>query len=100
MIHDNCIFFIFCEAEDKIKHPGQNVTAHFLAPFHVNNQKSNYNVIFGQDLQPELGINLDLQNNFVSSWKETKIPIKYIVCKGKLVSQSKRYKTGKSTRRI
>ena len=48
--------------------------------FHVTSQKSNSNVIFGQDLLRELGINLDFQINLVG-WKETKILMKSINCK-------------------
>ena len=58
-------FSTSCEAEVKIKLPELNFTAHFFAPFHVTSQKSNYDVIFGQDLLQGLGINLDFQNNFV-----------------------------------
>ena len=53
------------EAQVKIKLPELDFTAHIFAPFHVTSQKSNYNVIFGQDSLPELGINLDFYNNFV-----------------------------------
>ena len=53
----------------KIKLLELNVTTHIFAPFHVTSKKSNRNVIFGQDLQQELGINLDFQNNFVR-WKD------------------------------
>ena len=59
----------------KINHPEVNVTAHIFAPFSVTSPKSNYNVIFGRDLQQGFGINLDFQNNFVG-WKESKILIK------------------------
>ena len=51
-----------------------NFTAHIFAPFHVTNQKSDYDVIFVQDLQRELGIHLDFQT-------KTKIPMKSINCK-------------------
>ena len=64
-----------CEAEVKVKLPELNFTAHTFPPIYVTSQKSNYNVINGQDLLRELGINLDFQNNFVC-WKETKIPMK------------------------
>ena len=50
-------FLRSCKAEVKIKLPELNFTAHIFAPFHVTSQKSNYNVIFGQDLLQELGIN-------------------------------------------
>ena len=73
-------FLTSSKAEVKIKLPELNFTAHIFAPFHVTGQKSNYNVIFRQDLIQELGINLDFQNNFVG-WKETKIPMKSIRCK-------------------
>ena len=66
-----------CEAEVKINLPKLNVTAHIFAPFHIASKKSNYDIIFDQDLLQELGINLDFQNNFVG-WKEIKIPIKTI----------------------
>ena len=46
------------KAEVKIKFTDLNVTAHIIALFHVTSQKSNYNVIFDQDLLRELGINL------------------------------------------
>ena len=54
--------------------------AHIFAPFHVTNQTSKNDVIFGQDFLRELGINLDFQNNFVG-WKETKISMKLIKSK-------------------
>ena len=38
-----------CKAEVKINLPKLKFTAHIFAPFHVNSQKSNYVVIFGQD---------------------------------------------------
>ena len=69
-----------CEAEVKIKLPELNLMTHIFAPFHLTSQKSNYNVIFDQDLLQELGINLDFQINFVG-WKETKTPMKSIKCK-------------------
>ena len=53
------------KAEVKIKLPKLNVTTHIFALFHLTSQKSNYDIIFGQDLPRELGINLDFQNNFV-----------------------------------
>ena len=34
-----------------------NATAHNFAPFHLTSPKSNYNVIFVQDLLRKLGIN-------------------------------------------
>ena len=67
-----------CEAEVKIKLPELN-TAHIFGPFHVTSQKSNYHVIFGQDLLQELRINFDFENVFVG-WKETMIPMKSINC--------------------
>ena len=72
-------FLTSCEAEVKIKLPELNFTAPIFVPFHVTCQKSNYKVIFGQDLLREPGINLDFQNKFVG-WKETKIPMKLINC--------------------
>ena len=66
-------FLTSCKAEVKIKLPELNVTAHIFALFHVTSQRSNYSVIFDQDLLRELGINLDFQNNFVS-WKEPRYP--------------------------
>ena len=45
--------------------------AHITPTFHVTDQKSNYDVIFGRDLLRELGISIDFQNNFVR-WKESK----------------------------
>ena len=53
----------------KLKLPELNLTDHIIVPFHIISQKSDYNVIYGQDLPQELGINLDIQNNFVG-WKE------------------------------
>ena len=70
-------FSTLCKVEVKIKLPKLNFTSHIFAPFHVTSQKSNYNVTFGHDFLRELGINLDLQNNFVI-WKETKISIRSI----------------------
>ena len=70
-------FLTSCKAEIKFKLPEFNFTAHIFATFHVTSQKSNYNVIYGQDLLWELGINFDFQNNFVG-WKETKIHMKSI----------------------
>ena len=80
MVYDGWIFLTSCEAKLKIKLPELNLTAHNFAPFHVTSQKSNYNVIFGQDLLQELGLKSDFQNNFVG-WKETKIPTKLFNCK-------------------
>ena len=73
-------FSTSCETEVKIKLPELNFTAHMFAPFHVTSQKSNYNVIFGQDLLRELERDLDFQNNFVG-WKEIKIHMKSMNCK-------------------
>ena len=67
-------FLMSCEAKVEIELPELNVTAHISAPFHVANQQSNYNVIFGRHLLQELEMTKDFQNNFVS-WKETKIPM-------------------------
>ena len=53
------LILILCEAEVNIKLPKLNVTVHVFAPFHVTTQKSNYDVIFDQDLLWKLGINLD-----------------------------------------
>ena len=73
-------FSTSCSVEVDIKLPELNFTAQIFAPFHVTSYKNNYNVIFGQALLWELGINLDFQNNFVG-WKETNIPMKFINCK-------------------
>ena len=73
-------FSTSCKNEVKLKLPELNFTAHIFVPFHVTSQKSNYDVILGQDLLRELRINLDYQNNFVI-WKETKIPMKSNNCK-------------------
>ena len=73
-------FSTSCKAEVKIKFPEFNSIAHIFAPFHVTSQKSNCDVIFGQDIPQELGIKLDFQNNFVI-WKEAKTPMKSIICK-------------------
>ena len=54
--------------------------AHIFASFHVTSPQSNYDVICGQDLLWELGINLDFENNIIG-WKETKIPMISINCK-------------------
>ena len=74
------LFSTLCKAEVKIKLPELNVKAKFFAQFHITSQKSNYNVIFGQDSPWELGTNLDFQSNYVG-WKESKIPMKSINCK-------------------
>ena len=42
------LFLTSCETELKIKLTELNFTAHIFAPFHITNQKSNYNVIFGK----------------------------------------------------
>ena len=73
-------FLTLYKAEAKFKLPELNVAAHIFAPFHVNSQKSNHDVIFGRDLLRELEMNLDLPNNFVR-WKEAKILMKLINCK-------------------
>ena len=57
-------FSMLCKAKVKIKLPKLNVTAHIFAPFHVTSEKSNYEVILSQDILRELGIILDVQNNF------------------------------------
>ena len=51
-------FSMLCKAEVKLKLPELNFTSHIFALFHVSSQKSNYSVIFGQDLLREVGINL------------------------------------------
>ena len=55
-------FSTLCEGKVKIKLQELNFMAHIFAPFHITSQKSNYDVIFGQDLLQESGINLDFQN--------------------------------------
>ena len=77
MTHDGWIFFNVVQSLSE--NPESNFTAYIFAPFHVTNQKNNYNVIFGRDLLQELGINLNFQNNFIG-WKETKIHTKLINC--------------------
>ena len=57
-------FSTLCKAKVKFKVPKLNVTAHIFAPFHVTSKKSNYEVILSQDIQRELGMILDVQNNF------------------------------------
>ena len=57
-----------------------NVTAHISAPFHVTTKISNYNVIVGQNLLWELGIQLDFQNNAIR-WQGFNLPMKPIDCK-------------------
>ena len=59
------IFLISYEAEVGIILPELNTTNHISVPFHVADQKSNYNVIFGRDLLRELRISLYFQNTFV-----------------------------------
>ena len=68
------------EAEITFKISELNVMAHISAPFHVTTKKSNYDVIFGRDLLRELGIQLDLQNNF-TRWQDISLPMKAIDCK-------------------
>ena len=63
-------FSTSCEAKVGIKLPELNPKAHISEPSHVNDQKSNYDVIFGKDILRKLGMSLDFQNNFVG-WKET-----------------------------
>ena len=72
-------FLTSCEAKVKIKLPVFNAKSQISAPFHVTDQKSNFNVIFVRDLLRELGIYLDFQNNFVG-WKTIKISMKPIHC--------------------
>ena len=70
---------------------------HIFVPFVVTSKKSNYHVIFGQDLLQE---NLDFENNFIG-WKETKIPMKSINCKMRIncaIQESKNIKS--ATNRI
>ena len=84
----------------KIKLPEFSFTAHIFAPYHVTSQKSNCNIIFGQNLLRELGINLDFQNDFIR-WKEIKIPMKSINCKMRtnfVIQESKNVKS--TTKRI
>ena len=50
-------FSTLCEAKVNIKLPELSVTSHIFAPFHVTSHKSNHDVIFGQDLLRECGIN-------------------------------------------
>ena len=50
-------FLTLCKAEVKIKLSELNFMAHVFAPFHVTSQKSNYDVIYGQDLLRDLGTN-------------------------------------------
>ena len=80
MVHDGWIFSTSGEAKGNIKIPNLKVIAHIFAPFHVTNQKNNYNVIVSRDLIWTLYISLYFQNNFVD-WKENKKPIKPINCK-------------------
>ena len=68
------------KAETELKLSDLNVTAHVSAPFSRNNQKSNYDVIFGRDLLHELGIQLDCQNKFKAQ-QDINIPMKPINCK-------------------
>ena len=67
------------EAEIGLKMPELNVTAHISASFHVTTKKNNYDVILGRDLLRELGIQLDLQNNFIG-WQDINLPVKPIDC--------------------
>ena len=62
------------EAEVEIKLPESYFMPHIFTPFHISSQKSDSDVIFGQDLLWELGINLEFQDIFVG-WKQTKIPM-------------------------
>ena len=57
-------FLMSYEAEVGINLPQLNTTAHISPPFHVTDQKSNYNANFGRDVLREIGISLDFQNNF------------------------------------
>ena len=70
-------FSTSCEAEVGIKLPELNTTAHISVPFHITDQNSNFDAIFGGHLLQELWISLDFQNSFVG-WKESKIPMKPI----------------------
>ena len=53
------LFLTSCAAKVKIYLPELNVTVHIFVTFHVTGHKSKYDVTLGQDLQLELGINLD-----------------------------------------
>ena len=64
MIHIEWIFSTFFEAKVKIKLPELNVTAYIFVPFHITNQNSNYNVIFGRDLFRELEISIGSKTFF------------------------------------
>ena len=52
-------FVTLYEAEVKIKLSDLNTTTNISAPFHVTDQRSHYDVIFGRDLLRELGMSLD-----------------------------------------
>ena len=73
-------FLMLSEAENKYKFPKINANTQIFALYQVTSQKSHYNIIFCQGLLWELGISLDVQNNFFG-WKETKIPKTSINCK-------------------
>ena len=45
------LFLTVCETEIKIKLPKLNATAHIFAQFQVTREKSNYDIIFGRNLQ-------------------------------------------------
>ena len=68
------------EAENKLKLPENDVTAHISTPFCVNTKKFNYDVIIGRDLFRELVVKLDFQNNFIG-WRNINIPMEPINCK-------------------
>ena len=68
-----------CKPEVKIKW-NQILRLIFLHHSTQLAKKVIINVIFGRDLQWEIGINLDFQNKYVRC-KETKMPMKSIHCK-------------------
>ena len=59
-------FLMSCEAEGGIKLPELNTAAHIFAPFHVTDQKSNYNATFDRDLLRE--IQEQAQISKITSW--------------------------------
>ena len=58
-----------------LKLPELNHTAEISANFHVTNQKSTYNIIFGRKLLKDLGIILDF-SQMVTIWNDVTIPMK------------------------
>ena len=61
----------------------QNLLSQLISvTFHVTIKKGNYNVVFGRDLLQVLGIEIDIQNNFLG-WQDINIPMKPIDCKMK-----------------